>query len=178
MKKTLALSLVLPLALSAVLSAGEVAGVKMSDTVTVEGKTLKLNGMGLRTKVMFKVYVAGLYLEKPVPRRGRRDRSRRGQEHRSLDPAQAFGFPGHRRDRRRVREELEGADAGLEGAAGHAEGLYPGRGQGRRDRPDLRARQGHRRLGPRPEKGVIEGKDFADALLSRCGSAPTPCRTT
>jgi hypothetical protein len=45
--------------------AGEVAGVKMPDTETVEGKTLKLNGMGLRKKMIFKVYVAGLYLESP-----------------------------------------------------------------------------------------------------------------
>src|SRR5436853_992568 len=53
------------LAVAAVVLAGEVAGVKMADTVTVEGKTLKLNGMGLRKKVVFKVYVAGLYLEAP-----------------------------------------------------------------------------------------------------------------
>ncbi len=43
--------------------AGELAGVKMPDTREVGGKTLKLNGLGLRTKVVFKVYVAGLYLE-------------------------------------------------------------------------------------------------------------------
>jgi dihydroorotate dehydrogenase len=43
--------------------AGEVAGVKMENATTVEGKTLQLNGMGLRKKVIFKVYVAGLYLE-------------------------------------------------------------------------------------------------------------------
>jgi hypothetical protein len=43
--------------------AGEVAGVKMENTTTVEGKTLQLNGMGLRKKAIFKVYVAGLYLE-------------------------------------------------------------------------------------------------------------------
>src|SRR5438876_2877715 len=53
------------LAVAAVIVAGEVASVKMADTVTVEGKTLKLNGMGLRTKVVFKVYVAGLYVEIP-----------------------------------------------------------------------------------------------------------------
>jgi hypothetical protein len=46
-------------------SAGELHGVKMPDSVSVEGKTLKLNGMGLRTKAFFKVYVAGLYLESP-----------------------------------------------------------------------------------------------------------------
>lgn len=43
--------------------AGEVAGVKMENTTTVEGRTLQLNGMGLRKKVIFKVYVAGLYLQ-------------------------------------------------------------------------------------------------------------------
>lgn len=48
--------------------AGEKEGVKMPDTIAVEGKTLKLNGMGLRVKHIifaFKVYVAGLYLENP-----------------------------------------------------------------------------------------------------------------
>ncbi|HKA36379.1 MAG TPA: chalcone isomerase family protein [Thermoanaerobaculia bacterium] len=44
----------------------EVSGVTMPDTVTVAGKTLKLNGMGLRKKLMFKVYVAGLYIETPT----------------------------------------------------------------------------------------------------------------
>jgi Chalcone isomerase-like len=51
---------------AAILLAGEAAGVKMPDAVTVEGKTLKLNGMGLRKKLMFKVYVAGLYVETPT----------------------------------------------------------------------------------------------------------------
>jgi hypothetical protein len=46
-------------------AAVEVAGVKVPDTHSVEGKALKLNGAGLRTKLMFKVYVAGLYLETP-----------------------------------------------------------------------------------------------------------------
>ena len=40
----------------------EVAGAKFDDTVTVAGKELKLNGAGLRKKVIFKVYAAGLYL--------------------------------------------------------------------------------------------------------------------
>ena len=38
-------------------------GVTSPDTVTADGKTLKLNGMGLRVKFVFKVYVASLYLE-------------------------------------------------------------------------------------------------------------------
>lgn len=43
--------------------AGEFSGVEMPDTVTVEGKDLMLNGMGLREKMWIDVYVAGLYLE-------------------------------------------------------------------------------------------------------------------
>jgi len=50
---------------SAPAMAGELGGVKMPDTLSVGGKTLKLNGMGLRKKIGFKVYVGGLYLEAP-----------------------------------------------------------------------------------------------------------------
>jgi len=39
------------------------AGVTLPDSTDVGGKKLVLNGMGLRTKMMFKVYVGGLYLE-------------------------------------------------------------------------------------------------------------------
>ncbi len=59
------LPLVLLVALPA-FAAKELNGVKMEDTVTVGDKTLKLNGMGLRKKLVFKVYVAGLYLEEPT----------------------------------------------------------------------------------------------------------------
>lgn len=40
----------------------EVGGVKLDDNVKVADKDLRLNGAGIRTKVFFKVYVAGLYL--------------------------------------------------------------------------------------------------------------------
>ncbi len=56
-----ALLLLAPLAQP--LSAGELAGVKLPDTLSVGGKTLRLNGLGLRKKAFFKVYVGGLYLE-------------------------------------------------------------------------------------------------------------------
>jgi chalcone isomerase-like protein len=45
------------------LSAATLAGVTLPDTAQVGGKTLVLNGLGIRTKMMVKVYVAGLYLE-------------------------------------------------------------------------------------------------------------------
>ncbi|WP_163998462.1 chalcone isomerase family protein [Pyxidicoccus caerfyrddinensis] len=66
MKATLsAVALTLMLAAPAFAKEVEVAGVKYPETATVEGKELKLNGVGLRTKVVFKVYTAGLYVENP-----------------------------------------------------------------------------------------------------------------
>jgi hypothetical protein len=56
-------SLLVCLLVSVPALAKELKGVKMADTIEVDGKKLTLNGMGLRTKVVFKVYVAGLYLE-------------------------------------------------------------------------------------------------------------------
>ena len=45
--------------------AASIADVNFDDTVTVDGKSLALNGMGLRTATMIKVkiYAIGLYLE-------------------------------------------------------------------------------------------------------------------
>lgn len=45
--------------------AAEISGMKLPDQVTLEGKTLKLNGAGLRQATILKinVYAAGLYLE-------------------------------------------------------------------------------------------------------------------
>lgn len=42
--------------------AAELEGVKLEQRVRVDGQMLELNGMGLRTRLLFKVYVAGLYL--------------------------------------------------------------------------------------------------------------------
>src|SRR5262245_61327683 len=42
--------------------AAEVGGIKLEDTVSVGGQTLVLNGAGIRTKAIFKVYVGSLYL--------------------------------------------------------------------------------------------------------------------
>ncbi len=53
-------SLSLLLALPAL--AAEVGGVKLDDKISLGGKELVLNGAGIRTKLVFKVYVASLYL--------------------------------------------------------------------------------------------------------------------
>jgi hypothetical protein len=43
-------------------AAVDVNGIKFEDTNKVGGKDLKLNGAGMRTKLIIKVYAAGLYL--------------------------------------------------------------------------------------------------------------------
>ena len=43
-------------------SAAEVAGVKLDDKTQVESRELVLNGAGLRKRIIFNVYVIGLYL--------------------------------------------------------------------------------------------------------------------
>ncbi len=43
-----------------------VGGVKFADQVEVGGESLKLNGAGLRTRFMLKVYAIGLYLPSPA----------------------------------------------------------------------------------------------------------------
>lgn len=63
-----AASLVMGLGINA--HAVEVGGVKLDDTTKVANQELKLNGAGLRTWAVFKVYAAGLYLpekKKTVP---------------------------------------------------------------------------------------------------------------
>ena len=47
---------------SSVALAAEVGGVKLDDKVSMGAQELVLNGAGVRTRVVFKVYVASLYL--------------------------------------------------------------------------------------------------------------------
>jgi long-chain acyl-CoA synthetase len=56
------LVVLLALCLSAPAFALEVGGVKLDDKAAVGGQELVLNGAGIRTRVVFKVYVASLYL--------------------------------------------------------------------------------------------------------------------
>jgi len=64
MGTTLAWLAILALGLGAGIAAqaAEVGGVKLEDSSAVGGQTLVLNGAGIRTKVVFKIYVASLYL--------------------------------------------------------------------------------------------------------------------
>lgn len=57
-------AIALTLTLAAVTAgAKEVAGVKLPDTVAVNGKNLVLNGAGIRKKLFIKVYAGALYLQ-------------------------------------------------------------------------------------------------------------------
>jgi hypothetical protein len=53
------------LAVAAPAAALEVARVNVPETVAVGGKTLKLNGAGIRKSFIIKVYVGAPYLETP-----------------------------------------------------------------------------------------------------------------
>jgi len=52
--------------------AAEVAGVKLDETLRLQpaGPALVLNGAGIRTRLIFKVYVAGLYLTRKTSQAG------------------------------------------------------------------------------------------------------------
>lgn len=63
-KRILAQSSIFAILLALTFSAQalEIKGVKVDETVQVGGSSLVLNGAGLRTKMMFKVYAGALYL--------------------------------------------------------------------------------------------------------------------
>jgi hypothetical protein len=68
------------LSTSVVASAADVAGIKLDERTKLGASELVLNGAGLRKRLLFKVYVAGLYL--PAKRRS---------------PAEVFALAGPKR---------------------------------------------------------------------------------
>lgn len=73
----------------------ELAGVTLDERVTVAGKPLQLNGAGIRYKAVFKVYTAGLYLEK-----------------RATTPEQVWDQPGHKRMTITMLRDIDSAELG------------------------------------------------------------------
>jgi chalcone isomerase-like protein len=59
-------SLLAALLLAVGVQAAELEGVQLEERAQVDGQALELNGIGLRTRYLFKVYVAGLYLPQKV----------------------------------------------------------------------------------------------------------------
>ena len=161
------ITLLCTLLLALPLAARELKGVTSPETMTFAGKELKLNGMGLRKKAIFKVYVASLYVEST-----------------SKDAAVILGADGVRRVEMAMLRDLEKGkivDAVKDGFAKNA-GAGLAALQARLDKfvaviPDLK--EGEKlSITYVPGKGTsisgndgvekiaVEGKDFADALFS------------
>ncbi|HEY4230564.1 MAG TPA: chalcone isomerase family protein [Thermoanaerobaculia bacterium] len=151
-----------PVALAAV----EVAGVQVPETVTAEGKTLKLNGAGLRKKLLFKVYVAALYVETPSKdgaavvassevKRMRLSilRSLKGSQ---VSEAISEGFERNSKDQMpRLRDRLKKLEAMIPDVKEGDEIVFDAV-------PDKGVHVSVRGT----DRGTIEGRDFADALFS------------
>ena len=145
--------------------AGEQAGVTLPDTLKAGEKTLKLNGLGLRKKAVFKVYVGGLYLESPSKDAGAilvADQAKAIRMHflRDLTKAQlveAFqeGFEENVKDR-----------ASQKAAFDRMLGLVPDVKEGSTLTFTYLPGKGTTLSAGNKELGVFEGKGFADAVFA------------
>jgi hypothetical protein len=166
----LALSFVLP-PLS--LSAWEYKGVKMENSIQVDNQTLVLNGMALRKKFIFKVYVAGLYIpqkEKDAGKILQADTMRRGVMHflRSVDASKIneawqdglkANTPGFSQDLKKQFDSLCSWMEEVKDGSLIVFTYIPEKGTAVEVKGKL--------------KGIIPGKDFADALF-KCWIGPKP----
>jgi chalcone isomerase-like protein len=166
MKKAAGLAVAICLSLALPAFAKEIAGVTLPETTTVDGKTLKLNGTGLRKKMVFKVYVAGLYLETPSKDAATvvsSDQVKRMQLSvlRSLSSQQVGEA---------IREGFEKNSssnmAALKARLEKLEAMIPNVEKGDQILLTYVPGKGTVVSAKNVEKGVIEGKDFADALFS------------
>ena len=66
MSRPLRVGLAVLFVLSLPVRAATLEGVTLQDSLEVSGQVLRLNGVGLRTKLVFRVYVGGLYLSAPA----------------------------------------------------------------------------------------------------------------
>ena len=65
-KRCVAALAALVLSMGALAATVEVGGIKLEDTADVQGTNLTLNGAGVRTRAIFKVYAAALYTGKKI----------------------------------------------------------------------------------------------------------------
>jgi hypothetical protein len=151
-----------------------VSGVTMPETIEVDGQTLSLNGMALRKKFVVKVYVAGLYVA---------TKSSSAEEIVSADAPRQMVLhfiSGHGTKKKMCGAWNDGLEANTPGATAELKQQFaqlcemmvdikdgesmvvtyvPGTGT----KVDIAG----------TDRGTIEGKDFADALL-RCWIGPKP----
>jgi hypothetical protein len=166
MKNTMLSAVVLAIVLALPAAAKEVSGVQFPESLQVEGKELKLNGAGLRRKLVFNVYAAGLYAEST-----------------SKDAAQVISSDQVKRVRMSMLRDLDKktvSDAIVDGFKKNAAEQVPAL-QKRLDTftaaiPDLKKGdelvltyvpgQGTKVESKAGQTISVEGKDFADALFS------------
>ncbi len=153
--------------------AGKLKGVEMKDTITVAEQALVLNGMALRKKVFFKVYVAGLYLpqkEKDGTKILKDDTPRRVELHflrsvgaKKMSNAWFEGLkentPNHSPELKKQFDELASMMEKMKDGERMIYTYIPGKGT----EINLKGKV----------KGTIEGKAFADALFA-CWIGPEP----
>jgi hypothetical protein len=165
MKNATLFAVVMAVVLALPATAKEVSGVKFPDTVTVEGKELKLNGGGLRKKFVFNVYAAGLYVESPsksaqqVIESDQVKRVRlsmlRDLDKKSISDAIVEGFKKNSSDKlSALQQRLNTFTAAIPDLKKGDELVLtyvPGKGT------TIQSKAG--------EKISVEGKDFADALF-------------
>jgi hypothetical protein len=155
------------------LDAATYKGVTMEDAIDVDGRELVLNGMALRKKFVFKVYVAGLYLpqkETDAEKILKADTMRRGIMHfvRGVGAGKINGgwmdglednTPNHSPQLKKQFETLCAYMEEVEDKDRIVFTYIPGKGTV----IEVKGKQ----------KGVIEGKEFADALFA-CWIGPKP----
>ena len=154
------------LALSGTIWARELAGVTLPDSLAAGEKMLRLNGLGLRKKAIFKVYVGGLYLEAPSKDAAAilaSDQAKAVRMHflRDLKKSQlveAFqeGFEANAKDKAAAQKASIDRMLALIPDVKEGETMtftyVPGKG--------TTLRHGEKEL------GVFEGKEFSDAVFS------------
>jgi len=145
--------------------ASELAGATLPDTLKSGEMTLKLNGLGLRKKSMFKVYVGGLYLESPSKDAGAilaADQAKAIRMHflRDLTKAQLVealraGFEANAKDK-----------SGQKAAFDKMLALIPDVKEGDTLTFTYQPAKGTTLQVGNKELGVFEGKGFGDAVFS------------
>lgn len=165
--RVLAAAIAVVLAIGQASAAAELAGVTLPDEVTIEGRNLHLQGLGIRKKFLFKVYVGGLYLATPTQDAGeaiRAEEPKRIVMHFLRDVGEAKireafdeGFFNNSQELLNVlRERIESFHqilaGGMEKGQEATFTYLPGEGTRVRVDGDLR--------------GTIEGDDFMQALWS------------
>ncbi len=155
------LLLTAPLAL-----AGEHTGVSMDDSVTLQGQSMQLQGMGLRTVFRFKVYVAGLYMAAPTSNAGTVVASNKPQAIRlhmlrtlSSEKVGASIEDG-------FAKNSAAALPALQGRLDQLKAMFPSVTSGHVVTLTWTPNRGTVVTSNGSELGVIEGQDFASALFA------------